>query len=467
MSARGVRATALAVLAAAVLAGCGGEPGTGTDDPHGPAADGAKALASFAVPPAYDGAKGWDESLPWVPGDDPVAPVAVVPGGGAVALLTLDGAGFAVKSRAVDGGGVRWTSATWRPPVPMEDAKEKNEIPALVGLEQDGRKFVVVAAHGLVGKDDLHEGTEVIRLAVYDAGAKGAGRKPLREIDVPVRTEEGDWRVSADGARLLVAYGESGPYPRFASAVDVITGKVTAYDQPTGLLKQCEGQSLACDWGRVVAAGAQGPLVGLGQGFGVPGAWFSEAVRPEGADAKDGGLGVAWNGDVYGVAAGRFLAQWHRTGKDGSSGPAIWSVHEVGSGALLARTDCGYDAFPTITSQGNLRDYPVVASPSGRFLAAGPVAFDLERKQGVCLQGDGNRKTVTVSTVGDDGIAYGQVDDSAAPLPVRLDLTTATGGAKVLGAGVELPQRADLGGAGLFVVRDKDRNIRVSVRAAR
>ncbi|MFI8521073.1 hypothetical protein ACIGEZ_25125 [Streptomyces sp. NPDC085481] len=466
---RAAKATALAVLTAATLAGCSSTPDADAKNDPAAAATGDKALATVAVPPAYDATKGWDETLPWVPGDVDEPPVAVLPGGDAVAMLNVDAGGFLVQSRAADSGKVRWASAAWRPPMPMDGAKQEGEIPDVLGLEQDGRRFVVVSAHGMAGKDELHDGTEVVRLAVYAAEGDGTGRKPLREIDVPVSTDPGDWRVSADGGRLLVGFGEDGDYPLRSAAVDVVTGKVTPYDDAAGLLRQCDGRPLECGWDRVVAAGAKGPLVGLGHGFGVPGVWFSDGVRPEGVAAKTPfGFGDSWNGDVYGVAGGRFLAQWHRTGKDGSSEPTAWSVHEVGSGALLARMDCAYDDFPTVTSQGDSRNHPVVTSPSGRFLAAGPVAFDLQRKQGVCLQGDGNRKTITVGAIADDGTAYGKVgDDASGALVVRLDLTTATGEAKVLGAGVEIPQHTAVGGSGLFVARDQDDNVRVSVRAGR
>ncbi|MGO4457953.1 hypothetical protein AB4039_11675 [Streptomyces sp. M-16] len=467
-----------AVLTAALLAGCSNAPSPNdTSRPGGTASGDAKAPAKLAVPPAYDGAKGWDESLPWVPEHaDP--PVAVLPGAGAgaggeaVAVLTVgEAGGFAVRTRAADTGKVLWTSAVWNPPLPLEYA-EKKDIPTVLGVEQDGRKFVVVSAHGKVGKDDLHAGTEVVRLAVFDAAdGQATGRKPLREIDVPVevKADNDGWRVSADGGRVLVAYGDHGRYPRWGTTVDLISGKVTPYGLSAGLLKQCEGKSLECGWSRVVAVSPKGPLVGLGHGFGAPGAWFSDSVLPQGAaPTYSFGFSDSWNGDVYGVAGGRFLAQWHGAEKNGSQGPAVWSVHEVGSGAPLARMECAYDDFPTVTSQGNSRAYQVVTSPSGRFLAAGPVAFDLERKQGVCLQGDGNRKTIAVGAIADDGVAYGTViGDRSDQVAALLDLKTATGDAKVLGPGVEIPQHTSVARSGLFVTRDQNQNVLVALRPLR
>ncbi|ROQ26160.1 hypothetical protein EDD98_5773 [Streptomyces sp. PanSC19] len=458
-----------AALTAALLAGCGNAP-DGSDRPETSASGDAKPPVKLSVPPAYDGTKGWDESLPWVPGNaEPL--VAVLPGAAAVALLTPDTGGFAVRTRAADSGKVLWTSAVWSPPRRLEYADD-DDIPRVLGVEQDGRTFVVVSAHGTVGKDDLHDGTEVVRLAVFDAaGGQATGRKPLREIDVPVTVKADDdgWRVSADGGRVLVAHGDHGLYPRWGTTVDLVSGKVTDYGPPAELLKQCEGKTLECGWSRVVAAGPKGPLVGLGHGFGVPDAWFSDTVLPPGAArAHSFGFSESWNGDVYGVARGRFLAQWHGAEKNGTEGPTVWSVHDVGSGALLARMDCAYEEFPTVTSPGDSRDHPVVTSPSGRFLAAGPVAFDLERKRGVCLQGDGNRKTIAVGAIADDGVAYGTVDgDASHPVVARLDLRTATGDAKVLGSGVEIPRHTAVAGSGLFVTRDGNENVLVAVRPAR
>ncbi|MFI8824666.1 hypothetical protein [Streptomyces sp. NPDC053431] len=469
---RAAKATAMAVLTAAVLAGCGnGSDANGKDGADPAATGGDKALATMTLPPAYDAGKGWDETLPWVPGEADEPPVAVLPRAAAVALLTLDdSAGFALRTKAADTGKDRWTSAAWHPPTPMDDARSEGEIPAVLGYEQDGREYVVLSAHGMTGKDALHDGTEVVRLAVYAADGEGTGRKPLREIDVPVDAEENEWRVSADGGRLLVAYGEHGRYPSRSVAVDVATGRMTRYENPNDLLNgQCENKPYECGWSRVVAVGAKGPLVGLGHGFSVPGVWTSEDVRPEGAaPSPPGGLSFDTNGDVYGVAGGRFLAQWHGPERNGSSGPTEWSVHDIATGAVLARMECAYEAFPSKGVEGHSREYPVVTSPSGRFLAAGPVTFDVERKQGVCLQGDGNAKTVAVESVADDGTAYGKVDgDASAEVFARLDLTTKTGDAKVLDAGVEIPLHTGVAGAGLFVVRDQHENLRVSLRAAR
>ncbi|MEV8533413.1 hypothetical protein [Streptomyces sp. NPDC051211] len=454
-------AAAAAVATATLLAGCSGGQGTEGDGKGGAAANPLKAkpVAAINVPEAWDGAKGWDQVLPWVP-ENATSPVTVVPGGRAVALLNPETSGYSVQVRSATGGEPVWTSATWDLPLPLDGAKKAGEIPEVLGVEQEGQRFVVLAAHGTKGKDALHEGTEVVRLAVYPADAKGQGVKPLREIDVPVRADAGEVRVQTQGGRLLVAYGEDGDYPRFAASVDLVKGSATRYDAPYELLPQCETPHCSA---RVMAAGPAGPLVGLGGGFGVPGRWFSDSVRPGGVPAKSG-LFATWNGDVYGAVGGRFLAQWENEGKNGNSAPPTWSVHDVDSGRLLARMECAYSEKPSGPNYRGWRDHTVVSSPSGRFLAAGPVAFDMERKQGVCLERDGNRKRIEVRAVRDDGTAYAEVDSDGPPVFAQLNLTTPATAPTVLPTGVEVPDHTGLDGAALFVARDESENLRISVR---
>ncbi|MEU7584294.1 hypothetical protein AB0B50_42705 [Streptomyces sp. NPDC041068] len=469
------------VVMATMVAGCSG---SGSSDGKGnggvpEANSAAKPLAKLAVPAAYDGAKGWDETLNWVPESVGTLPVTVVPRSASVAMMYAASDGYTVKVRDARGGQVRWSSAPWNPPTPVEGAAgdpesgEDAEIPDIVGMEQGGHGYVVAYAHGMRGKDDLHEGAEVVRLAVYPAGASGSAVKPLREIDVPVSADPGEVTVSADGGRLLVGWGEEGMFPRSSHAVDVTTGKITAYEEPNQLLPQCE-EAVACSSSRVMAAGADGPLVAMGGGgFGVPDRWFSDDVRPTGVEAQTGIIDSP-NGEVYGVTDGLFLAEWERGGKYGADVAPMWSVHDLRSGEPQAAMACGYKGTTDsgVLESGATRDYPVVASPSGRYLAAGPVAFDLKRKKGLCLQGDGNRKTILLSSIQDDGTAYGVVEeDSAAsgaePVAAQVDLTTPTGKPKVLGVGTDFPFYTGVNGSGLFLSRDDDKNVRISLRRER
>ncbi|MFI6468535.1 hypothetical protein [Streptomyces sp. NPDC050538] len=474
---RGGRAVGGAVLAAVLMVGCGGGgSGDGSGKNNDPdATSRAEPLAKLSVPSAYSADKGWDAILNWVPESVSTLPLSVAPRTGVVALMYAASDGYTVKAHAADNGRVRWTSVPWNPPTPVEAAEgdsstgEAGEIPDVTAVEQDGREYVLAYAHGMRGKDDLHEGTEVVRLAVYPADASGSSVKPLREIDVPVSANPGEVHVSAAGGRVLVGWGDEGAFPQTSAAVDVATGKVTSYGDANQLLPQC-AEAAACSSSRVMAATADGPLVGLGGGgFGMPGRWFSDAVRPSGVDAQTGILG-SWNGTVYGVQDGHFLAGWKTDVTNyGATGDPVWSVHDLSTGKLQASMKCGYDVADDTAST---RDYPVIASPDGRYLAAGPVAFDLERKKGICLQGDGDRKTIALSAIRDDGTAYGAVvEDSASsdadPVVAQVDLTAGTGLAKALGVGADVPYMTSVKGSGLFLSRDDDQNLRVSLRRER
>ncbi|MCX5404933.1 hypothetical protein OHA37_13690 [Streptomyces sp. NBC_00335] len=474
---RAARAIAGVVLSVTFAAGCSSADGTdGKNKPGGPFGEGvaAKPLAELSVPAQYDGSKGWDETLGWVPDSVSTLPFTDVPRADLVAMLYGTPDGYTVQAKAASDGKVGWSSAPWKIPTPIGagggevSSDEEVEIPDLLGFEQDGKGYVIAWAHGMSGKDALHEGTEVVRLAVFPADAKGSGVKPMREMDVPVSAKPHEVRVSAEGGRVLVAYGERGPYPRSAISVDVLRVSVSPYKEPDKLLPQC-AQVTMCNGSRVMAISPDGPLVSmgrLGQGFGMPGRWFSDTVRPDGAQSKSGFFGE-WNGRVYGVAAGRLLASWDMEGKNGASRPDSWSVHDVRTGAVLARMECAYSDSATITDRSP--DQPTIASPSGRYLAAGPVAFDLERKQGICLEGDGNRKTINLASIRDDGTAFGVVANDDAPsakaVYAQVDLNSASGDAKVLDAGVDIPVLTNVGGgSGLFLARDDNMHLRVSLR---
>ncbi|GAA0913305.1 hypothetical protein [Streptomyces thermoalcalitolerans] len=437
----------------------------------------AKPLIELALPAAYDANKGWDETLSWVPQSAATLPVAVAPRAGAVALLHSASNGYTLKVRAADTGRVRWTSAPWKPPTPLEGAAgdpsegEAAEIPGVAVVEQDGREYVVAYAHGLQGKDSLHKGTEVMRLLVYSVDATGTSVKPLRQIDVPVTARPGQVRLNTEGGRVLVGWGERGRYPTPSAAVDVATGETVAYDQTDDLKLPCPDEYSSCSDIRVMAATADGPLVSMDDGgFGIPGRWFSNDVRPDGTNAQTDSFGNNWNGMVYGVGGGHLIAGWDAPGFDTDP---VWSVHDVRTGRLQASMTCGYDLSNGVTGKNreSEREYPVVVSPGGHYLAAGPVAFDLQRKKGICLAGDGNRKSIAITSIHDDGTAYGEVqEDSAANdtalVVTQVDLTAGPDSAKAL-EGVEAPHVTSVKGAGLFTGPDNNGHFRVSLRQER
>ncbi|MGV9249671.1 hypothetical protein [Streptomyces sp. NPDC003710] len=180
---------------------------------------------------------------------------------------------------------------------------------------------------------------------------------------------------------------------------------------------------------------------------GLVGHWFSDSVCPSGTE-RTGEL-APFNGLAYGVIDGHLFAGWQTPDKeDGTGADPVWSVHDLGTGRLQASMTCGYDLNNPINAGncGSNREYGVVASPNGRYLAAGPVVFDLQRKKGICLARSGDRKDIVIVSIRDDGTAYGAVQqDSTAegtePAAVQVDLNEGPNTAKVLGR-VSLPHQA-------------------------
>ncbi|MER5495161.1 hypothetical protein [Streptomyces sp. NPDC002490] len=468
----GVGVGAGALAAVVLLAGCGGSgDGSGKGGSEGPGErkpSAVKKAAPLDVPPGYRSAQGWDETLAWVPRSVFTIPAEVTED--QVGAMQASSDGYTVRVRDAADGKVRWTSAAWQPPTPVEGAEggpesddARVEIPGLSTVEIDGSDHFVAWAHGLRGKDELHEGTEILRLAVYPADARGTGVKPLREIDVPLSASPGEFDLhGGQDGRLLVSWGDDGPFPSSTAVVDLVSGKVTVHEDSDTLLPECAEQ-LSCVGGRVVGVADGTPLVTVdGGGFGLAGRWHSDAVIPPGAPKTSG-----WspNGLVYGTTDGRVLAAWRpKPFAEGEAAHPVWSVHDMRTGQLLASMRCANEVPQSARGK---RDSGVGTSLNGRFLFAGPVTFDLERKKGLCLAGDGNRKTVLVASVDDRGAAYGAVERSAdteTSTLVRLDLTAPAGSPEPLDPGTEVPIAMDLKGHGLFITRDENEAVLISLR---
>ncbi|MGX5185729.1 hypothetical protein ACWKT5_23625 [Streptomyces avermitilis] len=422
-------------------------------------------MAKLSLPSGYDASRGWDAVLAWLPQKVDSIPVTPV-GSDGVGLLQAASGGYSVKVHEASTGAIRWVGKPWTPPAEVSgaegDGTDAAEIPDVTAVSAGGREYVVAWAHGMRGKDQLHNGREVVDLVVYPADSKGQDVAPAREISVPISARPGQVHVSGADGSLLVSWGGDGLYGTSAAKVDVSTGTITSFGKADALLPQC-ADTTGCSGSMVLSATSKGPMVAVGSGgFGVPGGWLSSDVKPAGVAAKSGFLG-ALNGRAYGVSGTNLLASW-RTGKYGDASP-VWAVHDTANGRIRAQMACA--AKESSGSSGS--SYAVVSSPNGRYLAAGPVAFDLETKKGVCLQGDGDRKTINVASISDAGVAYGAVeaaDASDASGPVVAEVVLKTGASSVLKAGTEVPI-AHVGDNGLMVRRDAADQVQVCLRRMR
>lgn len=457
---RGAKGFVGLVLTGMVLAGCGGGTPVVHPTTHGPTKTPADTLARLTVPSAYDASRGWQQVFDWVPDDAATVPVATAPGSNSIVLLARTSGGYTTQARNADTGAVLWTSRPWTAPAPMTDpvsGESTGEIPDVVTVHQDGRDYVVAYAHGIEGKDALHKGKEVVKLEVYADSGSGSAVAPLRELTVPVQAEDSALQVRDGGHGLLITWGAGTTTETFAAAVDVAAGRTTRYDDVNSLLPQCK--DLACTDNTVAALTAKGPVVALGSGgFGVPGGWFGTDVAPRGA-ATGGTLFGGVNGTVSGAAGEHVVARWAANADQGD----IWSVHGTATGTVEASVDCPLSGPQESEAEKN--GYTVALSGNGRYVVAGPVAFDLSLKKGFCLSGDDDTKPILLESVGDDGTAYGTVDDgdtSGAASEPLAQYSLATGKATALRAGTQMPY-ALLAHSAMFLTHDAAHHIRVSV----
>lgn len=457
-----------AVVAGLVLAGCGGcaesaqpEKAADASDPKGDGRSGGS-LAGLTVPAGYDAGRGWDQELGWVEEGAETAPVAVAPGSGTVAYVVADQAEMYVQVRRATTGKVLWTSAAWTPPGSLDDSAGYDPAltaPASVtAVSAGGREYFVAWAHGLAGRDELHDGKEIVQAEVYAADASGNSVAPLHSVDVPVEarngTAQGEAVVRDGGAGRALVSGADG----YAAAIDVTSGKVTTYDDKAG---------------SVVGMSEQGPVANAsGGGFGVSGGWSSADVAPEGAAAEQSaGFGAdLLNGTALTVADGKVVASWTPSGGGNEDGgeETVRTVHDAATGKVLLRAECRdrtltqtFDNDDTVLGDSVLAS----ASPNGRYLSYGWMLFDLQKGSAVCLAkgvgGDEGRKDMLIDSVRDDGTAYGTVPGSDPRVAVEIPASTGT--PKALPTGTETPAYTPAG-AGIFLTWIEGGGIRVSGR---
>lgn len=437
----------VAVLGLVLVAGCGGDGGSGDGSGGGKGTAGASGgdvagpVGESPVPEAYDKAAGWSQPLEWMAGStSPAMPVTVAPRADTVAYLLGASGGYTVEARDARSGELRWSSRPWTPPPPVEEPSAEGGpvVPSVATVVQDGREYVVVWAYGMEGKDELHDGKEVVRLAVFPADGSGGGAAPARQVSVPVDSSSGvQVRDGGDGA--LVTWEPVGS-DVYGASVDLVTGRSTRFGYEDLEMPQCG--PVSCIDGKVVGAGGDGPVVGMASGgFGVPGSWFNEDFAPAGV-WKDP-YGDEINGRVTAASPAHVAAVW-RVGEAGFDADYTWSLHDARTGELRAQLDCDAE---DVAEQGSAwepasGETPELStSPDGRYAAAGPAAFDLKTGKGVCLAGDGDRKEMHLLSVTDDGKGYGYVAEESEGPQTAVEVDLATGTPEALPPDTDVPFR--------------------------
>ncbi|MFH8237185.1 hypothetical protein [Streptomyces sp. NPDC018321] len=436
-------------LAALVLAGCGGggspdatdankgsaSPSRGASpDPEGPS-------ELLTVPSAYDAKRGWQHTLDWMPEDYEAQPLtAVGTRTDTVAYVDTTEDGYVVQVRDASTGAVRFTSRPWDPPAPTEaDGLMSGPVllPSVATAVQDGREYVVLWAHGETGGDALNKGKQSVRLQVFPADASGSAVAPAREIDIPVELSafgEDRLRVADFGTGLEVHW-ESENTDRNAVAVDVTSGTL---DRCADACAEGIGR-IGTDEGWVVSDRSQGAVS-------MPGVWDIRDAAPPGATYPDD---TASN-EFVGVAGGHLLTRWQA--ESGSVVQPLTALHDATTGKLETSVVC---------------DRPdgekAVASPDGRFVAAGTVAFDLQRRSGHCLDAGAERKaSVYIWSIADGGTAYGTLDDTRTDNEQTAEVDLSTGTPRLLPEGTLVPDLT-LKTTGVFLTPSPTYGLLISV----
>ncbi|HEY8980578.1 MAG TPA: hypothetical protein VIU15_13440 [Streptomyces sp.] len=202
-------------------------------------------------------------------------------------------------------------------------------------------------------------------------------------------------------------------------------------------------------------------------GFQVGDTWTSTGVAPRGMHV---GIPLA-------ATAQYLVAAWH-TSDIRSDPPALsttktttLAVHNLSTGTIKARVACA--SSDALTLQPGSAQSSTRLSPNGRFLVSGQAGFDLTTGHGHCFTATAAVKGIDLTSVADDGTAYGllHTDDGTAAtslygrlpvvqdaadtpgrVPARVNLRT--GVSEALSEGSEVPVYVAADGRGVFRTRD-------------
>ncbi|MFE9455577.1 hypothetical protein [Streptomyces californicus] len=405
-----------------LLATCGGDPGR--DDGKGaarktagPAMPSAGRVTRLTVPPQYATDRGWE-----IIGASP--DVAVSHTTGLLAYLERsEGDRYRLRTVEAATGELGWRGKPWQQPDP-------SHYPKLATVTKGARQYFLTWSYGKVG-DGLSPSSTFIALDLYDVTNGNRQR-----VEVPW---SGAPDVHTDGPDIVISDAKAN-----STLVDPVTGEVS--ELTADKLKYPKGCTACKQLTEVHGQTPEGLLVGGAREFWVRGGWFSRNVAPKGTDK---GSGV-----VTSTAPGRVLATWSPAKKTKRAAThELWAVHDAATGEVLASVECHRPAI----KPGR---YPrAVLSPSGAYLVAGNLAFDLEAEQGRCFEDEDGAAHLSLATVTDDGIAYGAENArdasealSGGGIPVMMDF--AAWSTERLPRDVRLPD-TETTGVGVFRWTDR------------
>ncbi len=417
----GVLVLALLLL----LSTCGGGGGSGKKDdakPKKPKRTSAGPATQLTVPAAYTTQRGWE-----LIGTSPDYALSRTTGRLAYLVRTAEGE-YQLRTIDSETGRAGWSGDAWRPPA-------ATHFPKLLTVTTDDQEYFVTWAYGKVGEDAPAPADRIVSLDVYTVEDGSRQRVEVPWRSVPTVNVTGPGIVIGDGGSTSVV-------------VDPATGRVSKV--PAKALKYPKGCASCKQLTEVRGLTSKGLLVSGSREFWVQGGWFSRNVAPKGADRQ--------SGIPTSVAPGVVLARWQLAkGSKLAATHELWAVHDAETGKALVSVQCHKPAIAP-------GQYPqAVVSPSGDYLVAGNLAFDLENGKGFCFEDTEGSKTLALASVTDDGTAYGATNvrnaaDALAGGGFPVEAQISAGTADPLAPNVRMPGAEGAEGVGLFRwTDDKDR----------
>ncbi|WP_424922015.1 hypothetical protein [Streptomyces sp. wa53] len=405
-----------------LTATCGGVGGGGGDgEPAKPARRSTGPATRLDVPPEYTTARGWE-----VVGAGPEYAVSHTTGRLAY-LVRAPGNRYRLRTLDTATGRAGWSGEAWRPPDP-------SRFPKLLTVAKDDRQYFVTWAYGRTG-EGLESSGYFVSLDVYDVVDGARLRVEVPWTGAPV--------VTATGPDILISDGGAD-----SVAVDPVDGEVT--ETAASALTYPKGCTACKQLTEVRGQTAGGLLLSGAREFWVRGGWFSRRTAPKGADPATGVPAA--------VAPGLVLATWRLAeGAERAATHRMWTVHDAESGTPVVSVECH---APEIEPGSRPR---AVVSPSGGYLVAGNLAFDLKARKGFCFEDEGGAADLTLVSVTDGGSAYGvasvrdadEVLEDGGGGPVTMSFTT--GEVEALPPNTRMPG-TETSGTGVFRWTDrKDR----------
>jgi len=380
---------------------------------------------------------------------------------------------YVIARGAADGKPWWWSTQL----VPLQDQLR----PRLALVDRPDGEYVVLLRVGTIPEDGLTRARRVVIADSFAVVASGPLIAPIHHIvrdvgstadEIPASVGDGGVVFEDETRQGLVVKGffwdpvtgesreltPSGPADRRCLIGDTCSMRsFPLVATAAGMLME-NWQSTESNTGDTTEGGTSksatcrsrtSPTHPCGRGFEIAGRWNSGSHAP-----PDRALGVPVS-----VTATAVVAAWWSPPEQGRDPDVLYAVHDLVTGTILAQTSCHTEQDLKTDVERPLM--PGGLSPNTRYLITGPLAVDM-RGTAVCFAQDEKTNAMTLLSVSDQGIAYGEItstaqerDDKAVPRVAVLDIAAKK--ADELPGGASIPSAITTSGVALFATMPKAR----------